>query len=139
MNNHIIYTNTFLNKLPFDLIEYIWCFNYENACRIIQYYTKMFIKNKVQQISIMMRFAHFNCKLSCTMSENYCLFYRKNLLNREDIFKTLTLRKCCSRHNTDKPKKLEPWIETRFNDNQYTPCNCSCRHLARFICRGIEL
>ena len=137
MNSHIIYINTFLDKLPRDLIEYIWSFNYENAATIIQYYTKMYIRTKVRQISEMLRFAHFNCNLSCSMRENYCLFYKKKLLRRDDIFKTLNACKCCSRHNTDKPKKLEPWIETSFNDNQYTSCNCSCRHLARFICRGV--
>lgn len=137
MNNHIIYIDTFLNKLPRDLIEYIWSFNYENGAIVIQYYTKMYIKNKVKQIGYMLRFAHFKCNLSCSMRENYCLFYKKKVLTRDDIFKTLNACKCCSRHNTNKPKKLEPWIETTFNNIQITPCNCNCRHLARFICRGI--
>ena len=137
MNNQIIYKNTFLNYLSRDLIEYIWSFNYEIASKIIQYYSRIFIKNKINEISKILTpdLSAYN------ISENYSIFYKKQVLKRNDIFKTLIICKCCSRHNTNKPKKIEPWIETPFNSRQYTPdtsiCLCPCRHLSRSICRRI--
>ncbi len=51
---------------------------------------------------------------------------------------TLVLCKCCERHNINKPTTMIPWIELDFNITQDKPCNCSCRHVARFICRQFE-
>ena len=42
---------------------------------------------------------------------------------------------CCENHNVDKPNKLEPWIERRFNFREPKPCTCHCRHMNRHLCR----
>ena len=50
---------------------------------------------------------------------------------------------CCPRHMTNRPAKLESWVELpwssrrAFVPNEGFPCNCICRHTARFICRQV--
>lgn len=51
---------------------------------------------------------------------------------------TLALCKCCDRHNINKPITMTLWTDLDFNNTQDTPCDCSCRHDARFICRQFE-
>ena len=51
---------------------------------------------------------------------------------------TLNKCNCCLRHKTNRPSHLAPWVETQFHGCQDTPCACSCRHMARFICRQIS-
>ena len=136
MNSPIILNNTLFKKLPYDLVEHIWSLNYDAASRMIQYYTKKFIRNKVDAIRQMMSFAMFKCGFDFN-AKMYKVFYRNRLLNREDILKTTNACKCCKRHNLYKPKKLAPWVDTPFNGTQDTPCLCTCRHLTRFICRGV--
>ena len=57
----------------------------------------------------------------------------------EEKLATCNSCKCCPRHMTNRPKKLEPWIETHFSiyDN-FGACICPCRHNARFICRQVH-
>lgn len=57
----------------------------------------------------------------------------------EEKLATCNSCKCCPRHMTNRPKKLEPWIETHFSiyDN-FGECICPCRHNARFICRQVH-
>ena len=47
---------------------------------------------------------------------------------------------CCERHQINKPQVLAPWVETPWNNtpSDLYPCNCDCRHLARFICRSCD-
>ena len=44
---------------------------------------------------------------------------------------------CCERHQINKPTVYEQWVETTFHGtpNTHLECSCSCRHLARNICR----
>lgn len=46
--------------------------------------------------------------------------------------------KCCERHQVNKPKILEKYIETNFksDDKSKYNCQCQCRHIVRFICRS---
>ena len=51
--------------------------------------------------------------------------------------------KCCTRHQTFRPRRLVPWTEDMANRDikiHYTSpkCECDCRHMARFICRQVE-
>ena len=60
----------------------------------------------------------------------------------EEKLKTCASCKCCERHQIKRPKVFAPWIETKYRgdcDKFYNPCPCDCRHIARFICRQIEL
>jgi len=57
----------------------------------------------------------------------------------EEKLATCNSCKCCQRHTTNRPKKLEPWIETRFSIyDHFGECICPCRHNARFICRQVS-
>ena len=51
--------------------------------------------------------------------------------------------KCCMRHQTLRPKRLEPWTEDMAEVDikikwVHTTCKCDCRHMARFICRQCD-
>ena len=60
----------------------------------------------------------------------------------QEKFNTLLKCKCCDRHQTNKPQKLEPWIECTSNgmmkDDTSVQCECDCRHLARILCRNCD-
>ena len=54
-----------------------------------------------------------------------------------------TACKCCSRHQTFRPRRLVPWAEdmaSRGIKIRYTgkKCEWDCRHMARFICRQVD-
>tara|TARA_B100000035_G_scaffold314780_1_gene332235 strand:+ start:3560 stop:3973 length:414 start_codon:yes stop_codon:yes gene_type:complete len=137
MNSIAVANSLIGDKLPHDLVEHIWSFNYNWASTIIQKYTKKYISNKVKNIYEMVGFAHHKCRLGVGV-RNYSLFYQNKILKNNDVLTTLNACKCCVKHQNNKPKNMAPWIETEFHDTQYTDCNCPCRHLARFICREIE-
>lgn len=42
---------------------------------------------------------------------------------------------CCDRHQVNKPTTFTIWQDTPFSNNERGSCSCSCRHIARFICR----
>lgn len=136
MNSIAVANSLIGTKLPYDLIEHIWSFNYFWASTIIQKYTKKYISNKVKNIYNMVGFAHHECNLG-TGINNYSLFYQNKVLKNSDVLITLNACKCCKKHQINKPINMELWIETEFHDTQYKACSCPCRHLSRFICRGI--
>lgn len=46
--------------------------------------------------------------------------------------------KCCDRHQINKPKKLQKWINYQSKPSLLNVhCTCDCRHRARNICRMI--
>ena len=48
----------------------------------------------------------------------------------------LNMCNCCERHTTDRPNVYDYYVEYPFHDTQTIhDCKCSCRHLARIICR----
>ena len=131
------YNTTLLNKLPDDVLDYIWSMNYDWAANILQKKTRSFIKTKIKEISSMIDFACFECKLGPSVKE-YNIFYRNRIIKRDDILKTFTACKCCSRHQINKPKTLTKWVDITIPETQYTPCSCLCRHLSRWICREVD-
>ena len=138
MNSSAVANSLIGVKLPHDLVEHIWSFNYYWASVIIQKYTKKYISNKVQNIYEMVAFANLDCHLGAGV-RNYSLFYQNKVLKNHDVLTTLNACKCCAKHQNNKPKHMAPWIETGWpQDAQRTNCLCPCRHLARFICREIE-
>ena len=56
----------------------------------------------------------------------------------QETIRSLNTCNCCNRHAIDRPKNLEVLTNTVVNGNQDTPCQCSCRHTARWICRAFE-
>ena len=62
----------------------------------------------------------------------------QNEMNFDLMIDTLNMCFCCSRHETNKPEKLEPYFETEYKNcglTQYL-CNCKCRQITRAICRA---
>ncbi len=131
------YDTTLLNKLPEDVLDYIWSMNQEWAANIMQQAVRSFIRFKVQEFRKMIYFACWSCDFGAEM-KTYNLFYKNRILNRQDVLNTLSACKCCERHQINKPSVLSKWEETTISLSHYTPCNCSCRHLSRWICRGVE-
>ena len=57
----------------------------------------------------------------------------------QDKLNTLSKCNCCARHQINKPKILDTWINTSDNNNKImNDCTCECRNLARFICRKYD-
>lgn len=138
MNSFAVTHSLIGTKLPYELVNYIWSFNYSWASIIIQKYTKKYISNKVKNIFKMVQFAHHDCHLGVGIN-NYSLFYKNKVLKNHEVLSTLNACNCCKIHQINKPKMMEIWVETEFNDTRKNrQCSCPCRHLARFICRAIN-
>lgn len=131
------YDTTFLSKLPEHLLDYIWSMNHEWAANIIQHAVRSFISIKVFEITKMIEFACWPCKLGPEI-KTYNIFYKNRILNRQDVLNTFSACKCCEKHQKNKPTVLSKWEDTTIPLSQHISCECSCRHLSRFICRGVE-
>lgn len=131
------YDTTFLSKLPEDLLDYIWSMNHEWAANIIQHAVRSFISIKVFEIIKMIEFACRPCKLGPEI-KTYNIFYKNRILNRRDVLNTFSACKCCEKHQKNKPTVLSKWEDKIIPLSQHISCECSCRHLSRFICRGVE-
>ena len=139
LSNSIIYNNTYLRLLSYDLINYI-----ENLLRewankillknIIKFKIKI-IKNDVNNLKNILQFAQrYNYNM-----RNYKIQYKDKLLGREDVFNIFISCKCCKRHQMNRPKTFTRWIEREFNNTQNVhSCMCSCRNLSRWLCREID-
>ena len=134
-SNYSIYSNTQLDILPNDLIDYIWSLNYTWASNIIKKYFHKSLKIKVLEISKMLNFVFHDCKFPLAM-ENYGLYYGNKILKKKDVLSTFNACKCCKRHQINKPDGSLVWEETEFNWTNH--CDCKCRHLSRFLCRPID-
>ena len=62
----------------------------------------------------------------------------KNEIDFNSLITTLNTCYCCERHQKNKPKTLEKYVETTFKNkrNVRHECLCKCRQLSRFICRS---
>ena len=68
----------------------------------------------------------------------------------EFAFAILNKCKCCERHQQNRPKKFEIWNKNNEQQDpllkikskelqisQVNACGCDCRHLSRWLCRGV--
>jgi hypothetical protein len=131
------YDTTFLSKLPEDLLDYIWSMNHEWAANIIQHAVRSFIRMKVFEITKMIEFACWSCKLGPEI-KTYNIFYKNRILNRQDVLNTFSACKCCKKHQKNKPTVLSTWKDTTIPLSYHISCECSCRHFSRYICREVE-
>tara|TARA_Y100000389_G_scaffold66748_4_gene62973 strand:+ start:2119 stop:2475 length:357 start_codon:yes stop_codon:yes gene_type:complete len=75
---------------------------------------------------------------------HYNLSFESHLINilenPENEVKILDTCNCCERHKINRPKSLQPWINTPYQNCGETdyPCKCNCRHVSRFICRAFR-
>ena len=42
---------------------------------------------------------------------------------------------CCNDHQQRKPSQYQPWVPVSLPTQTHRECQCSCRHLARWVCR----
>ena len=56
----------------------------------------------------------------------------------QDKLNYLASCNCCAKHQINRPTVFAPWVETPFTGTQDTDCKCSCRHMARLICRQCD-
>lgn len=134
------FKNTYFDKLPREIIDYIWEFNHNDAACIINYYSRKFIIRSVSELKKLIKHASLTANLGYPMMGQYSLFYRNRIMNRDDVFLRMKACQCCKRHQILKPKKLEYWVESTFHYTNLTSCDCKCicRHYSRFLCRYIE-
>lgn len=135
INKMQFFSNTYFEKLPRELVDYIWTFNYNDAALIINYYARKYICNSNLHLKEMINTFAFKSKLSLSMKNNK-FFYRNRIMDKNDVFSRMKACQCCKRHQILKPKVLEPWFDTDFHNTQFTSCQCICRHYTRFLCRG---
>ena len=65
-----------------------------------------------------------------------------NREERESMVKQCSICKCCDRHQRNRPKSVENWLELRgkkgsYGANNNSGCVCSCRQFSRQICRSL--
>ena len=70
--------------------------------------------------------------------ETFSTYLQKTMSDPEQILTSLNTCNCCERHAVDRPNVLAVWSDTVFKGIQDTPCQCSCRHTARWICRAFK-
>lgn len=59
-------------------------------------------------------------------------------LTWQEKLDTLSVCKCCTRHQINKPTLFKTLVDNNsplYNNNNNNSCNCKCRHYARAICR----
>jgi hypothetical protein len=69
---------------------------------------------------------------------DWTLVSLKTDFEKNNMILSLNNCNCCDRHQVNKPKNLEKYIETNFkgDDKSKYNCQCKCRIAARFICRS---
>jgi len=77
-------------------------------------------------------------KIISNVSNDWSQITDKPDIEKNYMILQLNNCKCCERHQVNKPKILEKYIETNFkgDDKSKYNCKCQCRHMARFICRS---
>lgn len=120
--------------------------SYIDASNIIKkYYKKYFVLKYIKKINITQSYHLFNLTNDLWLDNNTLLNNVINNITWEQIYYITFLKcikcNCCERHTVNKPNKIMKWIEIprqHYFQDFNTICNCSCRHLARRICRNID-
>ena len=89
------------------------------------------------------------------MTENHSDKKQKIYLNKRwlgtvkhlpphEAFQFLKNCNCCEDHQVDKPQELVIWDDFYNGKGEVftirkKPCVCDCRHIARFLCRGVDI
>ena len=129
---------TRFGKLPEELLHHIISFNEIEAVEIIQKKAKNMLKNKIKAFESMF-ISGFDTMGKISLNK-YKLFYNNRIVSKEEVVETFSNCECCERHKINRPKSLQPWINTPFQncgEIDY-PCKCNCRHVSRFICRAFR-
>jgi hypothetical protein len=135
--NSTVVTNSLIGvMLPQEIKELIWSFNYNWASHVIQVNSRKFICNKVKGIDKVI-IDEFKKGKNVLSSKNP-LCYKGFVLTKKQVFATMVSCNCCSKHQVNKPKLFDKYVETEFHGTQDTNCPCPCRHHARMICRYID-
>jgi hypothetical protein len=144
--NHPILEFTYFKYIPYDIREYIWNINYSWAINIIIYNIQKYIQ---YQKKIKIDFMHDTISnvyhdLGNDLgiyNKHYHIYCSGKLYSKKDVFDLVSTCKCCSRHQKNRPNKLDVYFDTEMNleeKNYSCGCICPCRHLSRFICRSVN-
>ena len=145
--NHPILEFTYFKYIPYDIREYIWNINYSWAIDIIIYNIQKYIQ---YQKKIKIDFMHDTISnvyhdLGNDLgiyNKNYHIYCSGKLYSKQDVFDLVSTCKCCSRHQKNRPNKLDVYFDTtevNLEQKNYScECLCPCRHLSRFICRSVN-
>jgi hypothetical protein len=71
---------------------------------------------------------------------DFSTYLQETVKDPQETLTFLNTCNCCRRHALGRPKVLAVWTNTGFKGIhvQDTPCQCSCRHTARWICRAFK-
>ena len=127
ISTYRVYASCRLNTLPVDVLDYIWNMNHVWAANIIQIHFKSYVHKRI--LDKVREDSGLGYKM-----QNYSLFYKDRVYKKRDVFATCKACKCCGRHQINKPKNMGPKEALPFHGTQNTTCDCSCRHMARFLC-----
>lgn len=125
--------NNDVSKITQEIIEYIWEPHHHDAARVINHYVRQYFINFAKVLKpLIQSVVESGADL---LDKNVQYFVYNKHRDTQTIFNMLSGCRCCERHQVNKPKAMEQWVETKFNMTQTTPCECICRHYMRWMCR----
>jgi hypothetical protein len=131
MTSHMKNNNN--NKIQHELIDYIWEPHHYDAANIINYYVRRYFINFAKVLKPLVDLV-FSKELDLWDDNLNFIVYNKHRDNFK-IFNMLRACQCCERHQVNKPKHLDPVVDTKLNMTFNTGCKCICRHTIRWLCR----
>lgn len=75
--------------------------------------------------------------------KNFIDLLESEIEDKDHVLSILNTCKCCSRHQHNRPSKVDDFCEKKnvknhidsFHPLEIYNCDCNCRHISRFICR----
>tara|TARA_B100000780_G_scaffold7256_1_gene5460 strand:+ start:798 stop:1196 length:399 start_codon:yes stop_codon:yes gene_type:complete len=125
--------NNDVSKITQEIIEYIWEPHHHDAARVINHYVRQYFINFAKVLKPLIQ-SVVEAGADLLDKKVQYFVYNKHR-DTQTIFNMLSGCRCCERHQVNKPKAMEQWVETKFNMTQTTPCECICRHYMRWMCR----
>lgn len=125
--------NNDVSKITQKEIEYIWEPRHHDAACIINHYVRLYFINFAKVLKPLIQ-SVVEAGADLLDKKVQYFVYNKHR-DTQTIFNMLSGCRCCQRHQLNKPKAMERWVETKFNMTQTTPCECICRHYMRWMCR----
>ena len=135
------------NKLPQDIIKYIYEFSPEHRENYIESIKRIQIYKQLELIPHFGSLTRYRNLLNIfdRQINNYGIWDFESVILKyindpEHFIKTLSKCKCCKRHNCRKPKHLQDYdyLDNMILQFSYTDCKCPCRHASRFIFKAFN-
>lgn len=135
-----MFDNTYFQILPNEIVDLIFAISKIDIIIKLQEIIRNFLsKTKILQIQNLIMFAE---KSNLGLDMNiFNIFYFNRILSKKEVISILSKCNCCETHQKNRPKTLVFWkvdTTTPLSNNKCKECKCQCRHISRFICRGIS-